>query len=340
MDVSCLIPTCGRPEKLVRCVDALAKQRPSRWRFEILIGVDGPDRGEADAVAAALAIAKIDDVPVRVFVCDRAGPAATRSRLIDHARGTTLLFLNDDVRPEQDLVATHAAAQEELMNADHPSMVLGAAPWVIPPNDTLFDRLIRETSMVFFYDQMTGARAADPSHDWGFRHGWTLNLSVPADAVRKVGGFDRSLGAPCFEDLEFAWRLHDSMNMPVLYRPGAIAHHDHRYHPKDYLRREQTLGAQAWQLALASPDCARALFGRDITDEDELEYCRAFVAREQRDVAKMEEPFCALASVPAEAVQGEHADLLIKLLYQQHLLLKRWYWRTGLLESARLPVHH
>ena len=34
-------------------------------------------------------------------------------------------------------------------------MVLGSAPWKVHEPDSLFDRLIRETSMVFFYDQMT-----------------------------------------------------------------------------------------------------------------------------------------------------------------------------------------
>jgi GT2 family glycosyltransferase len=338
MDISCLIPTQGRPEKLVRAVAALAKQSPSRWRHEVLIGVDGPDRGEADAVAAVLATSGVGKVPVRVFVCDRSGPAATRNRLIDHARGSTLLFLNDDVRPAPDLVATHANAQEQLIAADRPAMVLGAAPWVIPPNDTLFDRMVRETSMVFFYDQMVGPRAHNPDHDWGFRHGWTLNLSVPADAVRKVGGFDQNLGAPCYEDLEFAWRLHDSLSMPVLYRPQALVQHDHRYHPKDYLHREQLLGAQAWQLAMASPDCALALFGRDLTDEAELDYCRAFVEHEQRDIARAEERFCQLATISAESITGEHQSALMQMLYQQHITLKRWWWRSGLMAAAEAPV--
>lgn len=338
MDVSCLIPTHERPDKLVRCIADLAAQRHEGYRFEVLVGIDGPDHGEADAVAAALAATGAQDVPVRLYMCDKAGPAATRNRLIEHARGKVLFFLNDDVRPDRDLVATHARAHDELGTRGRQAMILGSAPWVIPEDDSLFDRLIRETSMVFFYDQMVGPKAADPDHDWGFRHAWTLNLSVPAEAVRAAGGFSSEMNAPCFEDLEFAYRLSTEAGLGVLFRPEAMVVHDHRYQPREYLQRERLLGAHAWRLARCAPECAHAVFGRDLLAGSELGYCREFVERERAEAERIEVCFCRLSGLSSDCVPpsgDETGRELIGLIYQQHLLLKRWWWRTGLIEAAR-----
>jgi hypothetical protein len=38
------------------------------------------------------------------------------------------------------------------------------------------------------------------------------------------------------------------------------------------------------------------------------------------------------AAVPAEG--GPHARELMDIVYQQHLLVKRWRWRKGLLSAA------
>lgn len=331
MHLSVLIPTFQRAAKLEACLRALASQSLDADLFEVLVGVDGPGSGEAEIASAALPSA-------RVFEFAKGGPAATRNRLIEHASGRWLLWLNDDVAPKPDCLRQHLEAQISMDALGRPAMVLGASPWKIHEPDRLFDRLVRETSMVFFYDQMTARvnpiACADPLHDWGFRHAWTLNLSVPAACVREVGGFDASLPEACFEDLEWAWRLRERFGMPVLFRPGAVAVHDHRYEPRGYLERERKLGAQSWRLAGASPACARAIFGRDLRDPREIEYARAFVERERSAAETLRRTFCGLAEIPASSVAGPQASELIEALYQQHLLLKRWCWRSGFVEAA------
>jgi len=240
-----------------------------------------------------------------------------------------LLLLNDDVAAEPGLVRAHLRAHAER---ERPAMVLGASPWVIQTPDRLFDRLIRETSMVFFYDQMPPhAGSTDPQHDWGFRHAWTLNLSVPTVVARAAGGFCEELPAAAFEDLEWAWRVQQGVGAPVLFRPDAVVHHEHRYEPADYLRREHRLGRDAWALARANPACGRDLFGREVRTTDEIEYSREFVDRERGTAVRLEREFLGLADLPADAV--DHPGVL-RLVYSQHLLLKRWHWRRGLLEAA------
>lgn len=337
MDVSVVIPTFDRPAKLGACLRGLGAQTFDARRFEVLVSVDGPDAGERDAPGGG--------IDVTVLTGPRRGPAAARNRAIVKARGSLLLLLNDDVVPAPDLIARHAEAHERRRaegartgreDLKRPAIVLGSAPWVVHQPDRLFDRLIRETSMVFFYDRMGGAgpEGADPGRDWGFRHAWTLNLSVPTMVVREAGGFSESLPSACYEDLEWAWRVRERFGSPVLYRPDARVEHDHRYEPAAYLQRERTLGADALRLAAASPACARAVFGRDVDSPDELAYSRAFVDRERCAAERLELSFLALADLPASAIDGPHAARLITLIYEQHLLLKRWHWRQGLLEAA------
>src|SRR5690606_7562160 len=139
-------------------------------------------------------------------------------------------------------LAAHVAAHEEAdRELGRPAMVVGAAPWKVHAPDRLFDRLLRETSMVFFYDRMNTPEArADRWRDWGFRHAWGLNVSARTDLVRDAGGMSVFPTTYGYEDDELAFRLHERHGTPVLYRPEARARHDHRMDPADYLRREYT----------------------------------------------------------------------------------------------------
>ncbi len=335
MDLSILIPTHGRPETLARCLTGLARHADPDLDVEILVGIDGPDHGESDAAVAALDAIGVD-LPLHLITCARAGPAATRNRLIERARAPVALFLNDDVIPQSGLVRAHADAHLRLFASGRRAMVLGSAPWLVHEPDRLFDRLVRESSMIFFYDQMTDA---DPERDWGFRHAWTLNLSVPTALVREGGGFDERFVRPCFEDLELAWRLACLHATPVLYLPEAEVLHDHRYEPGVYLARERTLGAEAFRLAHTHPAFARDVFGRDLTDGAELAYAEEALARERPQAEQLERSFLELAHLPADAVSSPHAPALIRRLYEHHLPLKRWHWRAGLTQAAlSVPV--
>lgn len=338
-EFSILVPTRARPGKLRACVKGLLAQDAPPGSFEVLIGVDGETSGESEHVDGAIdAHVKRAGGPrgaFRVFEMEKRGPAATRNGLLAHARGSHVLLLNDDVVPEPACVRTHMEAQRELGAKGRVAMVLGAAPWKVHEPDRLFDRLIRETSMVFFYDQMVGPAAADPDHDWGFRHAWTLNLSLPTGALRDAGGFDESLTSACFEDLECAWRVSRKFGAPVLFRPGAIVLHDHRYEPLGYLEREVRLGHDAFMLAHAASGCALEIFRRDVADGAEIAKCAKDVERDGPHARGLARSFLALADAPAGLVrERSSASSGIGAIYQHHLPLKRWLWKLGLVTAA------
>ncbi len=250
MRLSVIIPTRSGPgSPAVRCVQSLRSQVTSE--DEVIVSVDGPD---ADP--------RLEDLDgVRVVRGERAGPGEARNRALAVARAPVVLFLNDDVVAQPGLLDAHAASHV----AGGPSMVLGAAPWAVAADDRVIDLVLRATSWIFFYDQMNDA---DPGRDWGFRHAWTLNLSVPR---AECAAFEPRLAHPMLDDLEWAWR----MRLPVLYRPAAAVVHEHRYTPRALLRREALLGHQAAWLHRVNPACARATFGvRFSPDEAALEGVR------------------------------------------------------------------
>jgi hypothetical protein len=257
-----------------------------------------------------------------------------RNRLIPHARGEVLIFLNDDMRPEPTLVGAHLRAHGALSTVDQPTVIVGESPWIESDADRMFDRMIRETSMVFFHDQMRDAEDA-LDRDWGFRHAWMLNLSAPTHAVRAVGGLTEY---PCtygYEDDDLAWRLRQRYGSEVRYRPDAVAWHDHRYEPMEYLDREYRLGYAALGFAATSPAVARDLFGRDLLSPSERAYTEEFVERECGGAARALGPFLQTAAMPASFVQGPFARELLDVCYSQHLPLKRWCWRAGFLDALR-----
>ena len=119
----------------------------------------------------------------------------------------------------------------------------------------------------------------------------------------------------------------------VLYRPTAHAEHEHFYRPDDLIDREQKLGFAAWHFARANPAFGQACFGRDICSSAEAAYSKAFVEREESGASRLHESFRTLGHLPASCVDGPHEQSLLALLSQQHMLLKRWAWRRGLLEA-------
>jgi GT2 family glycosyltransferase len=335
VEVSVIIPTYGRPRKIAACVGSLAKQTLSHGTYEVLVGIDGGTTGSgADtehAIRGAWKEQSGEAGSLKIVQCDKVGQAAVRNRLFPEARGRLFVFLNDDMVPHAGFLEAHAAAHRDRPREIGPALILGDSPWKRHEPDRLFDRLLRETSMVFFYDQMRGSQ--DRDRDWGFRHAWMLNLSIPAAAVREVGGLTVFPSTYGYEDDDLAFRLKQRFNTPILYRPQAIAVHDHQMDPREYLERERKLGFAAWGFAAAAPEVAQAMFNRDVRSPDELEYSRLFVERERKAAERLEKSFLELADLPAAAV-GPDASRVINLIYEQHLLLKRWHWRKGLVEAA------
>ncbi|MEI7657485.1 MAG: glycosyltransferase family 2 protein [Phycisphaerae bacterium] len=319
MHASIIITTFRRPEKLAALVRSLASQDVDD--FEVLVTVDGV---EPDAHAAAReAWAPADPRRLVHVEGDRLGPCAARNRAIERARGDVLIFFNDDVVAAPDCVRAHLEAHRE--RADRPAIIVGDSPWKRRHPDSLFARMLRDTSMVFFHHRMRDD--TDRERDWGFRHAWLLNLSAPAASVRAVGGLRVIQKTYGRDDDELAFRMTGELGMPVLWRPEALVTHDHPMSPVEYLAREHELGVGAVAFALGAPACAQAMFGRDVTSRDSIDEAAALIERGEREALALRPWFLTLDTRLPNSLDPHEA-------YERHLPLKRWCWRQGYLRGA------
>lgn len=320
VDLSVLIPTCGRPHKLSACISALSRQSLPRERYEVLVGIDGPEDGELGAMGS---------VPTNFTLLSfpRAGPAATRNRLLEHARGKYLLWLNESMLPGDQCLEAHLMAQG--MAEGKGVMVMGATPWTVHQPDRLFDKLIRERGAMCS-GQVIRAAGHEAKYDWGYRHAWCVNLSMPADAPRRLGGFVKQLSKGAYEDVELAWRLQRWLGMPLNFNAEASAQHDRRHDPLDLLKHEALMGFEAMQLAVLSPQCARELFGRDVASPNEHRYTKGYIQRDRGPAEQGLWTMLSLAHQPLHAMSVEDARIKLDTLDEQTGVLRRWLWRRGL----------
>lgn len=329
-DLSVLIPTFDRPDKLQTCLRCLDGQTLGTDRYEVVVGVDGGDEATGillDSLRGELSMGE----RLRWYSLPRMGLIGVRNALLGELRGELLVSINDDVRPEPEFLEAHLIEQRRRLDRGEPAIVVGYSPWVEHEDATMCERLVRETSMVFFYEHMLGGEA---ERDWGFRHCFGLNFSAPLELVREAGGFRAMPHTYGYEDLELAHRLTRRFGLPVLFRESARAPHDHRMTTQALIDREHALGIAAWRFARVNPLFAFDLFGRDVATHEELAYCDAFCTREIADVRRLEDTFRTLDEMPAGTLRGKHADRLVRLLSQQWTLVKRFHWRRGLMDGA------
>jgi cellulose synthase/poly-beta-1,6-N-acetylglucosamine synthase-like glycosyltransferase len=103
-DVSVVVPTCGRPELLQRCLDALERQTLPRERYEVIVSEDAR----------------------------REGPATARNRGWRQARAPIVAFTDDDTEPDADWLRLGLAAFAPGVDAACGRVVM---PISTPPTD-------------------------------------------------------------------------------------------------------------------------------------------------------------------------------------------------------------
>lgn len=314
---SVIVPTHGRPEKLRKCLDALRRQElPADQSLEIVVAEDGAADAE-DATSTR-------DGDVLRLRLPRVGIAGARNAAIAAATGEILLFTNDDCYPAEDWARQHLSAHAR--HGDD-AMVVGRTDWMAWPNPTVFDGLLRDTSIIFFYNRMRDGET------YGFRHFWTCNASVSSRSARAVGGFDERLRPYGFEDIEFAYRVERAGAAGVRYVEAARNVHDHRVRWGDYLNRESCLGRMAACLADVNRACFRALYGDEAPGQlrDEFE---AWLALDAGDHVRVEARMAAWCAEPLTKDEGWLT--LRDAIEAAHRPIKRRYFRQGYVDGFGL----
>ena len=321
MQLSVLIPTHARAEKLERCLRSLACQ-DNAPEFEVLVGVDG---GSDDAQAMRIGVPAELRHRTRLIPFPKLGYIPVRGALLEQARAPLVLSLNDDVEASPVLLATHAGAHDGSAR-----VVTGPAPFAPIDRPNLFDRLVAETGLIFFQPP-----ASDGPFETDYRNCFGLNMSFPREAALELGGFPDLEDAYGYDDIEIAWRFARRLNAPIVHHPGAALTHHHRFTPADLLRREYALGRGAAAYAGVSPEFTMELFGEDIREPAYHDRIAAAVELEHRDAARLEAHVLGYEQAPYESASGPALDALAA----GWVTLKRYLWRWGVLDGAHGRPH-
>lgn len=187
--VSVVIPTCGRPQLLLRCLNALVEQSLSPDDYEIVV-VDDGHHDETETLVARVA-EQTQGRPVIRYLRPEGtrGPAAARNRGWRAARAELIAFTDDDTIPDRDWLRYGLFA---MQTGERPA-IWGRTVVPTPPVPTDHEKNTRGLEAARFI---------------------TANCFVRKAALEAVGGFD--------ERYRKAWREDADLYFALMERYGEI----------------------------------------------------------------------------------------------------------------------
>jgi GT2 family glycosyltransferase len=213
--VTVVIPTCGRPELLDRCLGAIVRQELPSDAYEVIVVDDGPGKATRDAVLrwVARSIAAHGGPTIGYTTTQKAkGPAAARNVGWRAGQGAIVAFTDDDTVPAADWLWKGVQA----LGSDR-AAVWGRVVVPLPPDPTDYER------------------DAAGLANGGFV---TANCFVRRDALEAIGGFDERFRLAWREDSDLFFALEKRFS-GLRYAPEAVVIHPIRPAPWGVSLRQQ-----------------------------------------------------------------------------------------------------
>ncbi|MBC5825720.1 MAG: glycosyltransferase [Candidatus Eremiobacteraeota bacterium] len=216
MDISVVIPTFNRLDKLKVVLPTLLDQSLSPQRYEIVLADSQSTDGTADFIAA---IPHGDGrVPIRYLPFPYGGRAAARNAGVSCAQAPIVLFTDADILATPDLLERHLRGHAA---SSRPVAIVGCE--------------LQVQSLADYREQRDRPKVRRPLHPpHRVRLSWlyflTGNASVRRADVLRVGGFDEGFTGYGHEDLELGYRL-EKAGVALRYDSEAINFH---WHPVGY----------------------------------------------------------------------------------------------------------
>ncbi len=207
--VSVVIPTFGKRPVLERTLESLRVQTYPTELTEIVVVDDHSD----DDTSEYLRSLSLPQRLVAIRHDENLGRAAARNTGVRSATGELIVFVDDDMLCEPDLIEQHV-----VFHQDHPrSVAIGDA--VQAPE-------LGHSTALSYLDEM-GVHKHESGSRVPARYFVTNNSSVERQSILDVGLFDESFRNYGFEDTELAFRLEDNAGLSTWYCGEARALHVH-----------------------------------------------------------------------------------------------------------------
>ncbi len=207
IEVSVVVPTYNRLDRLQRVLSCLEGQTYPRDRYEVIVVSDGSTDGTAEYLRALT-----QDMHLKYVQQENQGPAAARNQGMRMAAGAIVLFLDDDVIPAPNLIAEHMRSHQQSAN----SVVIG--PMLTPEDFQLSPWVSWEQAKLNdYYSKMLSGQYSASSHLF-----YTGNASLARSVLIASGGFDKSFRRA--EDIELANRL-EGLGVRFVFNERAVGYH-------------------------------------------------------------------------------------------------------------------
>ena len=239
--VSVIIPTFRKREFLEPTLVSLGQQTYPAASTEVVVVDDCSEDGTFEHLQTLSTPYTL--VAVRHDV--NKGRAAARNTAIRAATGDLVVFVDDDMRCEPDLIEQHVRFHDA-----HPGVVVIGSAVTAP-------ELGRAT--VFSYLDEMGVHRLSPGSPSPARYFVTNNASVERRHLLDVGLFDETFRRYGFEDTELAFRLEDDAGLKFMYCAEAIAYHLHDQTLDDVLAKRIETARPLLRLLAKHPHRAQEL---------------------------------------------------------------------------------
>lgn len=210
--VSIVIPTFNGASRIGNCLDAILQQTAGR-NVEILVVNDGSTDNTADVVDRYSG--------VRLITQANAGPAAARNRGAQEARGTIILFTDDDCVPMPDWL--HA-----MLEPFQDPEVVGVKGVYRTHQRSPIARFV-QIEYEDRYRRMAGLDCIDFID--------TYSAAFSRDRFLEMTGYDTSFPVACAEDIELSYRM-SARGWKMKFVPAAIVYHTHPDTLSRYLKKK------------------------------------------------------------------------------------------------------
>ncbi|WP_433374052.1 glycosyltransferase [Actinoplanes sp. CA-142083] len=290
------------------------------WPCELIVVVDGSTDGTAEALGRLVL-----PLPIKVLDQPNRGAAAARNAGAAAARGRFLLFLDDDMVVEPDLIIEHdktllagadAVVGHIQIDERSPVNILtrGAERWA-------FERRVRL--------DLSGGRL-------GVEDFLTGQLSVRTEWFTRVGGFDRALtahGTFGGEDTDLVYRLLQE-GARARFAPNAVSYQRYVVSAEQNIRQWAQAGQSDAMLSRKHPGLGAVLSAGHRGDTIEGRLAQALSTLPQA-------PVRALSSRVVERVDRGRMDLATEFVFAKVRDIAYWNGartRGGLVRSAATGV--
>ena len=201
MSVSIIIPTFNGALRIGSCLDALLPQAVEA-NAEIIVVDDGSSDSTCDVVRRYAGVRLISQV--------NSGPAAARNRGALEAKGSIILFTDDDCVPTTGWLAAMLKPFED-------AAVIGVKGAYRTRQKALVARFVQ-----FDYEDRYRLMADLPEIDFVD----TYSAAFRRDRFLELDGYDTSFPMACAEDIELSYRMSER-GWKMVFVPTAIVYHTH-----------------------------------------------------------------------------------------------------------------